>query len=120
MSRADASRAIFKANEAMIDAADAIIANLTPFRGAGADPGTVYELGYAAGRGKLCLGYSNDPAIYAERVRRLADGAVLTFRPATDLLGHVARVLDAERVCCRFLHFALDVPPNDSSIELSA
>jgi nucleoside 2-deoxyribosyltransferase len=70
LSAADASLAIFKANEAMIDAADAIIANLTPFRGAGADPGTVYELGYAAGRGKLCLGYSNDPAIYAERVRR--------------------------------------------------
>jgi nucleoside 2-deoxyribosyltransferase len=71
LAAADASLAIFKANEAMIDAADAIIANLTPFRGAGADPGTVYELGYAAGRGKLCLGYSNDPAVYAERVRRL-------------------------------------------------
>lgn len=55
----------------------------------------------------------------AERIRRFADGAVLTFRPTSDLLGHVARVLDAERVCCRFLHFALDVPPNDSSIELT-
>ncbi len=42
--------------EAMMDAADAIIANLTPFRGPGADAGTVYELGYMAGRGKLCLG----------------------------------------------------------------
>lgn len=71
LSAADASLAIFKANEAMIDAADAIIANLTPFRGAGADPGTVYELGYAAGRRKLCLGYSNDPVDYAARVRRL-------------------------------------------------
>ncbi len=70
LSAADASLAIFKANEAMIDAADAIIANLTPFRGAGADPGTVYELGYAAGRRKLCLGYSNDPVDYAGRVRR--------------------------------------------------
>jgi nucleoside 2-deoxyribosyltransferase len=67
---ADVSLAIFKANEAMMDAADAIIANLTPFRGAGADPGTVYELGFMAGRGKLCLGYSNDPATYAERVRQ--------------------------------------------------
>src|SRR5579871_5480870 len=70
LSAADASLAIFRANEAMMDAADAIIANLTPFRGAGADPGTVYELGYMAGRGKLCLGYSNDPAVYVERVRR--------------------------------------------------
>jgi nucleoside 2-deoxyribosyltransferase len=46
----------------MMIAADAIIANLTPFRGPGADAGTVYELGYMAGRGKLCLGYSNDPS----------------------------------------------------------
>lgn len=66
----DASLRIFKANEAMMDRADAIIANLTPFRGPGADAGTVYELGYMAARGKLCLGYSNDPSIYAERVRR--------------------------------------------------
>jgi len=64
------SLTIFKGNEAMMDAADAIIANLTPFRGPGADPGTVYELGYMAGRGKLLFAYSNDPTIYAERVAR--------------------------------------------------
>jgi nucleoside 2-deoxyribosyltransferase len=70
LTAADASLQIFKANEAMMDDADAIIANLTPFRGAGADPGTVYELGYMAGRGRLCLAYCNDPEIYAERVAR--------------------------------------------------
>jgi len=70
LSAPDASRQIFAGNEAMMEAADAIIANLTPFRGAGADPGTVYELGYMAGRGKFCLAYSNDPAIYADRVER--------------------------------------------------
>jgi nucleoside 2-deoxyribosyltransferase len=80
---------IYKGNEAMMDAADAIIANMTPFRGPGADPGTVYELGYFAGRGKLCLAYSNDPTMYAERVarftqvtsaldKRLVDGDGLT------------------------------------------
>jgi nucleoside 2-deoxyribosyltransferase len=65
----DTSLRIFRGNEAMMIAADAIIANLTPFRGPGADAGTVYELGYMAGRGKLCLGYSNDPSCYADRVR---------------------------------------------------
>jgi nucleoside 2-deoxyribosyltransferase len=69
----DASRQIFAGNEAMMDRADAIIANLTPFRGPGADPGTVYELGYMAGRGKLCLAYSNDGAVYADRVGRFVD-----------------------------------------------
>ena len=73
LSATQASLAIFKGNEAMMDAADAIIANLTPFRGASADTGTVYELGYMAGRGKLLCADSNDPATYAERVARLND-----------------------------------------------
>jgi len=64
----DVSLQIFRGNEAMMTEADAIIANLTPFRGPGADPGTVYELGYMAGAGKFCLGYSNDPSLYATRV----------------------------------------------------
>lgn len=68
LAASDVSLQIFKGLEAMMDASDAIIANLTPFRGPGADPGTVYELGYMAGRGKLCLAYCNDPAPYAERV----------------------------------------------------
>lgn len=67
-------------------AADAIIANLTPFRGPSADAGTVYELGYMAGRGKLCLAYSNDPTSYANRVARLSQVV-----PASD-----GRLIDAE------------------------
>ncbi len=72
-SAGNVSLTIFKGNEAMMDAADAIIANLTPFRGFSADPGTAYELGYMAARGKFCLGYSNDPSLYAERVRRFTE-----------------------------------------------
>jgi nucleoside 2-deoxyribosyltransferase len=71
----DASLQIFRGNEKMMISADAIIANLTPFRGPGADAGTVYELGYMAGRGKLCLGYSNDPSLYPDRVRKFTDVA---------------------------------------------
>jgi nucleoside 2-deoxyribosyltransferase len=70
---ADVSLRIFEGNEAMMDSADAIIANLTPFRGPGADPGTVYELGYMAGRRKFCLAYSNDGSIYADRLGRLVN-----------------------------------------------
>jgi len=80
-----ASLDIFRGNEAMMDAADAIIANLTPFRGPGADAGTVYELGYMAGRSKLCLGYSNDPTVYAERARRF-----------TEVHSEDGRLIDAE------------------------
>jgi nucleoside 2-deoxyribosyltransferase len=80
----DASLRIFRGNETMMIEADAIIANLTPFRGPGADAGTVYELGYIAGRGKLCLGYSNDPSCYAERVRQF-----------TAVNSHDGRLVDA-------------------------
>jgi nucleoside 2-deoxyribosyltransferase len=65
-----ASMQIFEGNRAMMDQADAVIANLTPFRGPSADAGTVYELGYMAGRGKLCLGYCNEPLPYRDRVAR--------------------------------------------------
>src|SRR5580692_10749140 len=70
LTAADASLRIYKGLEVMMDECTTIIANLTPFRGPGADSGTVYELGYMAARGKFCLGYSNDPAVYADRVRR--------------------------------------------------
>jgi nucleoside 2-deoxyribosyltransferase len=80
----DASLRIFRGNETMMSAADAIIANLTPFRGPGADPGTVYELGYMAGRGKLCFGYSNAPSSYADRVRGF-----------TEVVAHNGRLVDA-------------------------
>jgi nucleoside 2-deoxyribosyltransferase len=69
----DASLQIFRGNEAMMNEAGAIIANLTPFRGPGADAGTVFELGYMAGRGKLCLGYTNDPSTYADRMRKFTE-----------------------------------------------
>ncbi|WP_315782516.1 nucleoside 2-deoxyribosyltransferase [Bradyrhizobium sp. SZCCHNPS1003] len=85
LASSDASRQIFHGNEAMMDDADAIIANLTPFRGPGADAGTVYELGYMAGRGKLCLGYCNEPAVYADRARRF-----------TTVMEQDGRVVDAE------------------------
>lgn len=84
LSAADASLQIFRELEAMMDAADAIIANLTPFRGPGADPGTVYELGYMAGRGKPCFGYCNDPAPYAERVRRFTAVTTASGERLTD------------------------------------
>ena len=50
LAAADASLQIFRGNEAMMNEADAVIANLTPFRGPGADAGTVYELGLHGGR----------------------------------------------------------------------
>lgn len=51
--------AVSEIDERLMDEADAIIANLTPFRGIAADTGTVFELGYMCGRGKIAYAYSN-------------------------------------------------------------
>jgi nucleoside 2-deoxyribosyltransferase len=51
--------AIFRANESLIDACDALIANLTPFRGPGMDVGTAYEIGFMRGKGRPVFGYTN-------------------------------------------------------------
>ena len=58
-------------NEAHIRRCDALIANLTPFRGPGADPGTVYEVGFARALGKVVFGYATVAAGHAARVRAL-------------------------------------------------
>ncbi|MFM2594746.1 nucleoside 2-deoxyribosyltransferase [Vibrio harveyi] len=58
---------ISHANEALILSADAVIANLTPFRGPSADVGTVYEVGMAKGLRKVILGYSHDERKFLQR-----------------------------------------------------
>lgn len=61
--------AIFRANEALIAACDALIANLTPFRGPGMDAGTAYEIGFMRGLGRPVFGYTNADALFFERTR---------------------------------------------------
>ena len=58
---------ISRLNEERMREADVCIANLTPFRGVSADPGTVYELGYMAAEGKPVFAYTNDPTDYSAR-----------------------------------------------------
>ncbi|WP_221794211.1 nucleoside 2-deoxyribosyltransferase [Oceanobacter mangrovi] len=71
--------AISYGNEGLIQQADVIIANLTPFRGVSADVGTVYELGLARGLGKQLLAYSNDPRPFADRTMALYGAAESLF-----------------------------------------
>lgn len=64
------SKQIFVSNIGLIRACDAVIANLTPFRGPSADAGTVFEVGFAFGVGKPVFAYSNRLELYLARVRR--------------------------------------------------
>jgi nucleoside 2-deoxyribosyltransferase len=63
----EAWRVIFAKDIAMMERADIVIANLTPFRGASADAGTILELGWFAGRGRPIFAYSNSATPFAAR-----------------------------------------------------
>jgi nucleoside 2-deoxyribosyltransferase len=62
------ARAIYLGNVALIDRSDAVVADISPFRGAGMDPGTAWEIGYAIARGLPVFAYSHDRRPYADRV----------------------------------------------------
>ena len=76
---------IYDANKAMMQRADLGICNLTPFRGPGADAGTVFELGLMVGLGKPVFAYTNDAADYAHRVAAFAPTSRETLRDDQDL-----------------------------------
>lgn len=71
------SKAIFQANVQMIDSADAVVANISPFRGPSADSGTVWEIGYARGKGKPVVAFSGDNGDYKSRVQDFPDGNMI-------------------------------------------
>ena len=48
---------------------DAILANLTPFRGAAMDSGTAFEVGFMRALARPVFAYTNVAADYADRAR---------------------------------------------------
>ncbi len=71
-------QAISEIDERLMNSADAIIANLTPYHGVSADTGTCYELGYMCAQGKLAYAYTNVAANMRERTMAHYDGDVFT------------------------------------------
>lgn len=82
----EAGLAIAAANEAHMLSCDAIIANLSPFRGPSADPGTCFELGFMRALGRPCFAYSNDSRPFVARIRE-ALGADLGVLPDGRMVG---------------------------------
>jgi nucleoside 2-deoxyribosyltransferase len=65
---------IYHANIELIRSADAVIANLNPFRGCEPDSGTCVEVGFALALGKPVIGYLARAETTVERVARLEGG----------------------------------------------
>jgi len=82
---------IARRNEAHIASCQALVANLTPFRGPSADAGTVFELGYMRALGRPVFGWSNSALPFAARTRaacapHAAPAADGTWRDAEGLM----------------------------------
>uniref|UniRef100_A0A7C1SXL3 Nucleoside 2-deoxyribosyltransferase n=1 Tax=Agrobacterium albertimagni TaxID=147266 RepID=A0A7C1SXL3_9HYPH len=65
---------ISEIDESFMNRADGVIANLTPFRGIAADPGTVFELGYMCGAGKIVACYTNVAETHYQRTLAWYEG----------------------------------------------
>ncbi len=70
-----AADAIYRNNLRLLAEADAVLANLNPFRGDEPDSGTCVEIGYALALGKPIIGYAADLRPLRERLQAVADGA---------------------------------------------
>jgi nucleoside 2-deoxyribosyltransferase len=66
---AEQARRISVANEELMRSCDALVANLTPFRGVSMDAGTAFEVGFMRGLGRPMAGYTNVAPAYADRAR---------------------------------------------------
>jgi nucleoside 2-deoxyribosyltransferase len=68
--------AISRAMERVMQGCDAMIVNLTPFRGPSADVGSAYEMGFMRALGRPIFAYSNDSRLFLKRVKAFCGGAV--------------------------------------------
>jgi hypothetical protein len=48
----------------------------------------------------------------------LPDGVRWTFEAEPGLLARIAKVVEAERGCCRFLRFRLELEPDNGAVRL--
>lgn len=76
-SNAQTPKEIFQANIALLRSADAVVANLNPFRGAEPDSGTCVEVGYALALGKQVVGFITSTAPLVERMKLYQGQAVM-------------------------------------------
>jgi nucleoside 2-deoxyribosyltransferase len=81
------SLAIFQANRALIDRADAVVANLRDFRGFEPDSGTVWEVSHALARGKPVVGYCPSAATIVQRLQASPHGRLFDADCAVENFG---------------------------------
>jgi nucleoside 2-deoxyribosyltransferase len=88
LAKVEQARRISLANEGLMRSCDALIANLTPFRGVSMDAGTAFEVGFMRALGRPVAGYTNAVDHHLDRARAFRAGAALPFdadRPEVEI-----------------------------------
>ncbi len=65
--RSAMARSIFEFNCKLIDRADIVVADISPFRGPNMAPGTAWEIGYAIRAGKPVIAYTSEAKLLYAR-----------------------------------------------------
>ncbi len=94
LSGPELARWIYRANVALIERADLVMANLNPFRGAEPDSGTAFEVGYAVALGKPVWGYTRQAGTLIEQTRAVP--APVDPAAGDPAAGSPARHVDAQ------------------------
>ena len=80
---------IYEANIRLIRSCQAIMANVSPFRGPSVDAGTAFEIGFGRALGLEVVGYTSNRSVYKDRV--IPDGLMVEdFQMFDNLMIHAA------------------------------
>jgi len=99
---------IYEANVRLLRQCDAVIANITPFRGPHCDAGTAWEMGYAAAIGAPVFAFSEARGALRDRIRGTAPGPVDATGMTVEDFGLGENLMIAMSVIDRTIHGTFD------------
>jgi nucleoside 2-deoxyribosyltransferase len=96
---------IYRANVDLLDSSDAVVANITPFRGPHCDVGTAWEMGYGVAKGLPVFAYSTTQEPLASRVARRSPSATTDVDGmAIEPFGLMENLMIVEGLCGYQVH----------------
>ncbi len=110
----DIAKQIFDINVDHLNKCDAVIANVTPFRGACIDDGTAWEIGYAHALKKPVATYGTGPKTTGEIIESISGADNNYSNPRRDLNGFLIEEFGLHNnlmLACSTKHFHLDFNP---------
>jgi nucleoside 2-deoxyribosyltransferase len=105
---------IYRGNIELIKSSAAVLANISPFRGPSIDCGTAFEIGFAKSLGKIVVAYTDQNAIYKDRV--IPDGLrIEDFGMVDNLMIHSAvdgKIFNSSAKAIQYLASQLSINVN--------